>query len=117
MTRGAHRNGARAGAHAGAFVSWGVTISTLTVSGVAVPAVLKAPLAGSSRLKVVIFVSSTSRMFELWTVGSTPYLANAAAGVSTVIGAVGAPAAAGGRRKDPGSRCCRARSRQRAEAR
>ena len=73
MTRGEHfPNGISEPTQSGALASCGVTISTLMVSATAVPALLNAPLAGSRRLKVVIFVSSTSRMFELGVAGATP---------------------------------------------
>ena len=72
----------------------GTAISTWMVSGWASDgSAWKAPVAGSSRLKVVMSVSRISWMFvEARTfppaieLGATPYLAKAAAGVSEVTG-------------------------------
>src|SRR3954462_3839357 len=77
-------SGARAPAQAGtlAFVAAGRAIRTLIVSSAVVPVGLKAPVAGSIRLKVVMVVSITSAMLLLATVlASTPYLLNATAAV------------------------------------
>src|SRR5262249_15956109 len=72
--------------HAGALPSLGTEMSTLIFSLVVVPAALNAPLAGSSRLKVVMVVSMISEMLELGTIAeSTPYFTKAAAGVSEVM--------------------------------
>src|SRR2546428_624970 len=95
-TTGAHfPNAARGTAHAGTLADFGVAMSTLMVSSAVVPEGTNAPVAGSSRLNVVIFVSRISLMLGLGTAGSTPYFVNAAAGVRFDIAAVGPPVVAG----------------------
>ena len=95
-TSGAHfPNGIRGPAQARTLADFGVAIRTLIVSSVVVPVGTNAPVVGSSRLNVVIFVSRISLMFELGTDGSTPYFVNAAAGVRFEIVAVGPPVVAG----------------------
>src|SRR5258708_14847155 len=98
-TMGEHLpKGARGPAHVSRFVllAFGVAMSTLMVSGTAPAGLgLKAPVAGSSRLNVVMVVSRISSM--LFGAGilepSMPNLLNTAAGVEGVTGpgsAVGA---------------------------
>src|ERR1041384_3485075 len=85
---GAHLpNGASWPTHGGtrALVALGVAIRTWIVSATALAGLAwNAPLAGSSRLKVVMSVSRISSMLLFGTPAGTPNLANAVAGADAV---------------------------------